>query len=193
VPAQVQLTLNPLGIIFAAVFAFSIAALLWWMLHPPKMVGLAVAAAHRGVSAAKRILVPTKGSYYCNRAVELACRLGMEQDAEIVVAHVIEVPLALPLGTPLPAMEQKGNDALAQATDIVNLHNLKPVTRLERDRTVQRGVLRVAMDMSADLVVMGINPKRVAAGQSISRVVESILRRAGIEVIMDVIPEGEEL
>src|SRR6185503_20438550 len=95
------LTLHPLGILIACVFAFSMAGLLWWMLHPPAPIEAAVAKALRGVSAVQRILVPVRGSAYNERAVELACRLGQEQKAEIIACHVIEVPLALPLSTPL--------------------------------------------------------------------------------------------
>jgi len=181
---------STLGIILAVVFAVSMGGLMWWMLHPPAPIGAAVARAFRGVSALKRILVPVKGTTYSDRAVELACRLGLEQQAEIILTYVIEVPLSLPLSTPLDREEKKAQEAVSRAVEIVKLHGLKPVPVVERDREVGRGILRVAGDHTADLVVIGLNPRRVAAGDSVGRGIETILRRAGIEVIIDMVPEA---
>jgi nucleotide-binding universal stress UspA family protein len=177
------------GALLAILFASSMGGILWWMLHPPAPIGAAVARAFRGVSALKRILVPVKGTTYSDRAVELACRLGAEQQAELILAYVIEVPLSLPLNTPLDQEQKKAEESVGRAVDLVKLHNLKPIPIIKRDREVGRGVLSVVNDYDADLVVIGLNPRRVAAGDSVGRGIETILRRAGIEVIIDMVPE----
>jgi len=179
-----------LGIAFAVIFAASMGRLLWWMLHPPTPIGAAVARAVRGVSAARHILVPSKGTSYSDRAVELACRLGQEQEAEIVLVYVIEVPLALPLGTPLEGDEVKAREALERSRQIVQLHGLKSVPTVRRDRDVAHGVLGVANDLAADLVVLGINPRRITAGDSMGKSIETIFKKSGIEVIVDLVPEA---
>lgn len=180
---------HPLGLAIAAVFAFSMGGLLWWMMHPPNPVGQAVAHALYSVSAVRRILVPVEGRPHNNRAVELACRLGQEQRAEIVLGSVIEVPMALPLGTPLPAEEERARAHLADASDLVRLHDLVPISVLERDRQAGRGMVRIARDAEADLAVVGLDPHRVAAGGIIGRTIESLLRQSGIEVVIDFSPE----
>lgn len=187
-PAEVHISW--LGTLLAVIFALSLGGLLWWMLHPPAPIGPAVARAFRGVSALKRILVPVKGTSYSDRAVELACRLGYDQQAEMILAYIIEVPLSLPLGTPLDQEEKKAREAIQRASEIVKLHGLRSIPVIERDRDVGRGVLRVVTDHDADLVVIGLNPRRVAAGDSVGKGIETILRRAGIEVIIDMVPEG---
>jgi len=159
------------------------------MLHPPAPIGAAVARAVRGVSAARCILVPIKGTSYSDRAVELACRLGQEQEAEIVLVYVIEVPLALPLNTPLQRDETAAREALEGGSQIVQLHGLKPVPMVKRDRDVARGVLGVANDQAVDLVVLGVNPRRIATGDSMGKSIETILKKSGIEVIVDLVPE----
>lgn len=179
-----------LGVILAVIFAASLGGMLWWMLHPPAPIGPAVARAYRGVSALKRILVPVKGTGYSDRAVELACRLGQEQQAEVILAYVIEVPLSLPLNTPLDQEEQRAREALERAVELVRLHHLTPIPVVRRDREVGRGIVSVVTDYDVDLVVIGLNPRRVAAGDSIGRGIETILRRAGVEVIIDMVPEG---
>jgi nucleotide-binding universal stress UspA family protein len=187
-----ELTLHPLGITIASFFAVSMASLLWWMLHPPAQIQAAVAKAMRGVSAVQSILVPVRGSSYNERAVELACRLGQEQKAEILVTYVISVPLALPLSTPLPPEEQRAQEVLARAQEIVELHGLPARTTVCRERDVARGILRVAQDNDVGMVVLGINPKNLAAGESVGKTTEHLLRKSHIEVIVDMHPEVAE-
>jgi nucleotide-binding universal stress UspA family protein len=187
-----SLTLHPLGIAIAALFTVSMASLLWWMLHPPSAMQAAVAKAMRGVSAVSRILVPVRGSSYNERAVELACRLGEEQKAEIIATYVIAVPLALPLSTPLAPEEQHATEVLARARDIIERHGLPARTEVRRERDVARGILRVAQEADVGMVVIGVNPKNLAAGESVGKTTEQLLRKSHIEVIVDMHPEVAE-
>jgi nucleotide-binding universal stress UspA family protein len=187
-----ELTLHPYGIAIAATFTVSILGLLWWMLHPPSQIQAAVAKAMRGVSAVQKILVPVRGSSYNERAVELACRLGADQKAEIIAAHIIEVPLALPLSTPLPADEKRGEECLLRAQEIIEHHGLKGQTVMRRERDVARGILHVAQELDCEMVILGINPKNLAAGESVGRATEQLLRKSRIEVIVDMHPEVNE-
>ena len=152
----VEVHTSALGILLAIIFAFFMGGLLWWMLHPPVPIGAAVAKALRGLSAARRILVPVKGMSYSDRAVELACRLGEKQKAELLLVYVIEVPLAIPLNTPLERDEAMAQEALEHSSQIVQHHGLQPVSVLKRDRTVAHGVLGVANDQMVDAVVLGL-------------------------------------
>jgi nucleotide-binding universal stress UspA family protein len=187
-----QLTLHPLGIAIASFFALSMSSLLWWMLHPPAAMQAAVAKAMRGVSAVRSILVPVRGSSYNERAVELACRLGAEQKAEILVTYVIAVPLAMPLSTPLPPEEKRAEEVLTRAQEIIAHHGLPARAQVCRERDVARGILRVAQDNDVGMVVLGINPKNLAAGESVGKTTEHLLRKSHIEVIVDMHPEVSE-
>jgi nucleotide-binding universal stress UspA family protein len=184
-----MLTLHPLGIAIAFTFSIAMALILWWMLHPPAQIKAEVARAMRGVSAVTRILVPVRGSAYNERAVELACRLGAEQKAEIVAAHVIEVPLALPLSTPLPPEEKYAEECLSRAKEIIEHHGLPALLAMQRERDVARGILRIAQDHEVGMVVLGVNPRNLAAGESVGRTTEELLRKSHIEVIVDMHPE----
>lgn len=176
-----------LGVLLAGIFAVSMGGLLWWMLHPPAPVPAAVAKARRSVDALKRILVPTVGAPYSERGVELACRLGQEQKAEIVLTYVLEVPRTLPLGAPLPGDEARADEALKRARDIVAIHGLHAIAKVERAREAGQGILRAATDHDCDLIVMGIRP--VAGAQEIlGRTTSILLREAPCEVIVDKSP-----
>jgi len=177
--------LNPLGILLAFVFALLMSSLLFWMFRVPAPMAQAVAHARRSVSGIKRILVPTRGAAHDERAVELACRLGQEQKSQIVLAYVLEIPLTLSLGTPLLEEEEKARNAMQRSIQIVKLHNLEAIPRIERDREAGRGILRAAQDLDVDLVVIGMNPARSHFADPLGRTTETLLRRANFEVIVD--------
>ena len=185
--------LNPLGIVLGAVFVMLMVGLLLWMFQVPAPVERAVAHARRSVSGIKRILVPTQGEGHDERAVELACRLGQEQKSQIILTYVLEIPLTLSLGTPLPEEEKKVAEAMQRGMDIVKLHNLEAIARIERDREAGRGILRAAKDLNVDLVVIGMNPTRSHLTDPLGRTTEMVLRRANFEVIIDKHPSVADL
>jgi nucleotide-binding universal stress UspA family protein len=184
------LTLNPLGILLAVVFALLIGGLLLWMFRVPAPIAQEVARARRSVSGIKRILVPTRGAQHDERAVELACRLGQEQGSQIILTYVLEIPLTLSLNTPLPDEEAKATRAMQRSVEIVELHNLEAIPRVERDRQAGRGILRTARDLDVDLVVIGMNPARSHFADPLGRTTETLLRNANFEVIVDKHPTG---
>lgn len=179
------LLLNPWGILLAVTFALCMSSLLLWMFRVPAPIAHEVARARRSVSGIKRILVPTRGAQHDERAVELACRLGQEQQSQIVLAYVLEIPLTLSLNTPLPAEEEKAEHAVQRSVEIVKLHTLEPIPRVERDRDAGRGILRTARDLDVDLVVIGMNPARSHFADPLGRTTETLLRKADFEVIVD--------
>jgi nucleotide-binding universal stress UspA family protein len=165
------------------------AGAVFWRWQKGRTLSAAVMA-RRSVSAVKRILVPVHGSAYNDRAVELACRLGADQKAEIIAACVIEVPLALSLSAPLPPEEERAEQHLARAAAIIDHHGLTARTEKRRERDVARGILKVAQELQVGMVVLGINPRNLAAGESVGHTTEELLRRSHIEVIVDMLPLG---
>ena len=116
--SEIQITF--LGALLAFVFAASMGMLLWWMFNVPRAIPLAAAKARRAVGAIKKILVPTSGTLYSERGIELACRLGQEQKAEVYLVNVIEVPRTLPLEAPMPEAETKAKDIIKRGEEIVS-------------------------------------------------------------------------
>lgn len=176
------------GVFLATVFAITMGGLLWWMLHPPAAIGQAVAKAHRSVDAIKRILVPTSGMVYSERGVELACRLGFDQKAEIILTYVIEVPRTLPLNAPLADAEAKAREALDRAQQIVLLHELEPTPLVERAREASEGIIRAAKDHQVDLIVLGMRTSLATTQTLFGRTTEILVKRAPCEVIIDKLP-----
>ena len=88
------------------------------------------------------------------RAVELACRLGEEQKAEVLLTYVLEIPLTLSLNAPMGKTEKTAQEILERATTIVEQHELPVRTQVERARQTGEGIARLARDEDADLIVM---------------------------------------
>jgi nucleotide-binding universal stress UspA family protein len=166
------------------VIALVLLIALIWALSRKSTVAAEVASARASVSAMRRILVPVRGFVHEERAVELACRLGQEQKSQIFLVNIIEVPLSLSLGTVLPEQEESALQALQHSTQLVKSHRLEPIPRVERDRDAGRGILRVATELNVDLVVIGLDPARVAV-DPVGPTTETLLRRASFEVIFD--------
>lgn len=178
-----------LGAILAALFTISMGGLLWWMLHPPRQIQPAVAVARHAVGAFKRILVPTSGVPYSEKGIELACRLGAEQEAEIVLTYVLEIPRTLPLNAPIPEAEKEANEALKRGKEIVELHHLIPVLRLERAREAGEGIVKVAKDNDVDVIVLGMRPTWRGSQNIWGKTTDILLRKAPCEVVFDKLPE----
>jgi len=184
-----SLHVSALGAVLAVTFAVPMGALLVWMLRLPRPVPQEVARAVRSVGAVQTILVPILEHYYSERAVELASRLGAMQKARILLGYVVEVPRTLSLGVPLPEAEERANQALTQAKEIVAMHGLEVQGEIIRAREAGEGIARIVRDRGVDLLVVGISPERGATEGSAARCAESLFRHAPCEVIIDRLAE----
>jgi len=183
--------IDPIGLIIALLFAGSMGGLLIWMLRLPANIPAAAAKARRSVFAIKRILVPTVGLPYSERAVELACRLGQEQKADVILVHVVEVPRTMPLGVPLPEAEAEAAKALERAESIVTLHGLKSQKILQRARIAGEEIARIPAKEEADMIVLGARAKVGLRDEILGRTSDLVLRHAPCEVIIDKLPGSE--
>lgn len=180
-----EIQMSFVGAFLAFLFVISMGTLLWWMFRVPRAIPLAAAKARRAVGAIKKILVPTSGTPYSERGIELACRLGEEQKAEIYLINVIEVPRTLPLEAPLPIAESKAKDILKEGETIVNLRGLQVRGEVRRGRIAGEEIIRAAKDWEADMIVMGIRSQIRMAQDILGRNSDLVIRRAPCEVILD--------
>jgi pimeloyl-ACP methyl ester carboxylesterase/nucleotide-binding universal stress UspA family protein len=151
----------------------------------PLELSAALGDSRRAVGALRRILVPVDPNVASGRAVELACRLGAEQQAQIMLVHVVCVPHALPLDHPLAEARRRGERALALGAAIVAEHGLRSAERLVVGRSVAGPMVALADEVRADLIVMAAVQQAPGEQGRISRTVQEVMRRATCEVIVD--------
>ncbi|MBI2265276.1 MAG: universal stress protein [Armatimonadetes bacterium] len=180
---------SPIGALLAVFFVLSFGGVLSWMLRLPRAPTEAAARVCHSVSAVRHILVPVLGTDYSDRGIELACRIGREQKAEIILSYVIEVPFSLPLGAPLPVQETRGKAILERAKSIVEIHELRCQTRLERSRFAGDKVVEMVRAEDLQMVILGVRPRLWPIENLIGRTSETLLRKLPCEVILDAFPE----
>ncbi len=180
----VGLHIDPLGIFLALLFLTLMGILFRWMFAVPPQAPMEVINVKSTVSNLNRIVVPLIESIASERAVELACRLASDAKSDIILAAVITVPLSLNLDAPMPDLEKKARQALDTGSFIVKQHRLKCETRVVHNRTVADGILQVARDEDADVIVMGTGiPQRRNFAETSATAME-LLRRAPMQVII---------
>jgi nucleotide-binding universal stress UspA family protein len=177
------------GVAAAVFFAAVVITVISWLLSVPKQVPLVAAHARRIVSAVHRIVVPVHPHGNWARAIELACRFGEDQKAEILLTTVIEVPFTLSLNAPMVKAEQEARALLDRALPIVELHDLPVRTQIERARQAGEGIARLAKDEEADLIVMAAPAGHPRLAGTFGRNIEILLHRAPCEVIIDAVPQ----
>jgi nucleotide-binding universal stress UspA family protein len=181
-----------IGTVLALFFASAMIIIIRWLFAVPPLVPAVAAHAKRTVSAIRKIVVPTNMHTYWERAVELACRLGETQKAEIVLTYVIEIPFTLSLDASMARAQKAGEDILKHAAEIVANHGLPVRTKIERARQAGEGIARLARDEEADLIVMATPKTRRGLPSVVSRTIEILLHRAPCEVIIDAVTNAGE-
>jgi nucleotide-binding universal stress UspA family protein len=183
-------SVDPLGIILAAVFFVSVAGLMIWMFHVPPRSTMPVAKAFRSLSAVHKFLVPITDAFPSERAIGLGCRLG-QGDAEMILLNVILVPFTMALDTPLPAEESRAERTLELGADIAKKYGYTVRKRIIRHRSIPEGILHIAEEEGVDAIVLGVGVKTRAAVPWGKTSLE-LMRRATCEVIVDKVPFEEE-
>ncbi len=173
------------GSLIAAAFLVLLAIVFRWMFRIPPLVPYEVAHIRRTVNELRTIVVPVVGSLSSERAVELACRLAEPQQGRIVLCGVVEVPLSLPLDAEMPLQRTRADEAIDVGAAVCDQHELPFERALMPSRSVWEGIVRVAREHRADLIVLGLDPRQRMPGEEIPYNVAQVIRRAPCEVIVD--------
>ena len=180
---------HPLGVLIALIFVVSLGATLFWMLRLPTPMTQEVARAVFSVQATRCIVVPILDLFYTERAVELACRTGKQQEADIVLAYIVEVPRLVTLDSPLPQeVEDRAQQALKHARSIVERHELNATTTTIRAREASEGISQIVQTYHADIVVLGVQAVERHLPSIFTRTADALMRRPPCEVLIDSMP-----
>jgi basic amino acid/polyamine antiporter, APA family len=133
----------------------------------------------------RTIIVPVKRTEESEEALVAAARLAAERGATVAIVHVIEVPLALPLGARLPDEEDSAEDLLDDAQALVEGYGVRSVTRLIRARKAGPAIVEEARRRDAELVLLGA-PRHAVAGRRalFGGTVDYVLRESPCRVLV---------
>ncbi len=155
------------------------------------------------------ILVPVFGTQLDDDIVSTAGRLADaeveegERPPRLDVVYVAQMPLTVPLDSPLPrSVKEQGERALERAREVGDEYeNVEVTTNLVPARSTGSGIIQEARDRGAEVIVMGAEPPtRIRGGavlggiggarpEEIGEVTEYVLKRAPCRVLLTAPPE----
>jgi APA family basic amino acid/polyamine antiporter len=133
----------------------------------------------------RTIVVPVKRTGESEEALVAAARLAAQRGATVVVVHVIEVPLSLPLDARLAEEQDVAESLLDDAQALVESYGVRAVTRLLRARKAGPTIVEEVRRRNAELVLLGA-PRQdmVGRGALFGRTVDHVLREAPCRVLV---------
>jgi APA family basic amino acid/polyamine antiporter len=155
------------------------------------------------------ILVPVFGTGLDDDIVSTAGRLADaevgqgERPPRLDVVYVAELPLTVPLDSPLPKAEkERGEKALERAREVGDEYeNVEVTTNMVPARSTGAGIIQEARDKGVEVIVMGGEPPtRIRGGailgglggarpEEIGEVTEYVLKKAPCRVLLTAPPE----
>ena len=132
----------------------------------------------------RTILVPVLRTSESEEALVAAARLAAERGATVVVVHVIEVPLDLPIDVQLPQAEAEADDVLDNAAAFVEAYGVRVVSRLLRTRAAGPAIVEEADRRNAELIVLGSARTRPGRGRIFGSTVDYVLKHSRSRVLI---------
>jgi APA family basic amino acid/polyamine antiporter len=130
------------------------------------------------------ILVPVDTVRTADHATIVACQVAMDTGATVRLVHVLEVPLTLDIGTPIPEREDAAKDALLRLSEYANRYEGVDVEMtMLRGRRAGPALVEHIKTTRAQAVVVESPPFKLSR-RLVGRTLEYLLRHAPCEVII---------
>ena len=176
------------GALIACVILVSIAATLWWMLHPPTsfVQKLAKEAENELERLVGSIIVVFSPEIESAHMMALAAKLARGETSELLAIYVIEVPYTLPPDAAMPLEERAALDALGAAETIASNTDVSLRTEIIKARSTKQAVLDLAKREKANLIILGSFREGKYSGAPLGRTIEEIAADAKCDVLIGV-------
>jgi APA family basic amino acid/polyamine antiporter len=138
----------------------------------------------------RKILVPMKIGLIGEEMIATAIRLASEHEAEVQALHVIRVPLEEPLDAPMIDEEERAEASLAEARLLGADHDVVVEGSIVRARAIGSAIVERAIEVDADLIVLGSAPRWRRQARFFSPTVDYVLRKAPCEVLIVAFPQS---
>jgi len=172
----------------AAVAIAAIAAMLVWKLRQPVTNAERVAVDTEAAVTVMMgsVLIVYSHDIRSEHMLAVAARVARRERAELLVAYVIEVPLAMPLDAEMPAERDEALGTFAVAESIARKNNVDVRTEIVRARQVATGALELARKTDAHLIIVGAYREGTYTGAPLGRAIELIAAQAPCDVLIGV-------
>lgn len=127
----------------------------------------------------KKIMIPTDGSEYAERAVKVGLSLARELGSRVVALHVLDEKLMLPF----EVLEEEGQDILEQVRKEGQEINV-PVDTMMLFGNPRRDMAKIVTKSEVDLVIIGTHGRTGVEKLLMGSVAENALRTVPVPVML---------
>lgn len=176
------------GVVLALMVVIAIASTLHWMLHPPSTTAdrAAIEAERDVADLIGSVVIVFSAEIHSEHMMALAVRLAQRERANLLAVYIIEVPLTLPPDAIMEKEHREALEALATAEAIARKKSIEIRTEIVNARSVSQGVLNIATQYDAHLIVLGAYTEGRYAGAPLGRAIETIATNAPCDVLIGV-------
>jgi nucleotide-binding universal stress UspA family protein len=186
VSGQIHVTVA--GIVCALAIVAAVVATVYWMLHPPTTTAerTALAVEREVEEMVGSIIIVFAEEIHSEYMMALAVRVARREKAQLLAVYVIEVPLTLPRNAEMEKEHRQALGVLAGAEAIARANNVEIKTEVVQTRSVSQGVLDLARERDAHLIVIGAYREGKYAGAPLGRAIEAIAGSATCDILIGV-------
>ncbi len=140
-------------------------------------------------AAPSTYLVAYEGSPMSEHMVHLACRIGNDTEATVLVLHAIVVPPQLPMTAALFEEDQRAEVVLSRAEAIASRYGVPGRFVVEHTRSVAEAIVETAREVDARIIFLGLRDrKRTINTLLLSSTVRYVLQHAPCQVQIGYLP-----
>ena len=131
-----------------------------------------------------KFLVPITGKKADEDIVRTACVLARRSKGKVYVVHVIQVSSTLPLDAEVQPETQSGESVLANAEKVAEVMDCQVETEILQARETGPAIVDEAVERGVDMIIMGLEYKKVFGEFDMGDTVPYILRNAPCRVLL---------
>lgn len=145
----------------------------------------------------KTILHPTDFSANSHYALELACAMAREQEARVILLHIVPRPISIGRDSQVPAFKEAHaevdilTDRWEMSDQLEKLRVKAPCPRVEtliKEGNVADTIVRAAHETACDLIVMGTYGRSRAYQAVMGSIAAEVTRNASCPVVTVKVP-----
>ena len=131
-----------------------------------------------------KVLVPVSGNHVDAEVIRIACDLAAENSAAVHAVYVLEIERSLPLEVSSEQQTARAEEILGRAQSLARERGYEIETGILLAREAGPAIVHEATEGRADLIVIGVGPRRRPGAFEFGDTVSHVLRDAPCNVLL---------